>query len=38
MKNRKAAVPGGIRCKVEFSALGNDTIRPAKLKGSEQIN
>jgi RND family efflux transporter MFP subunit len=38
MKNRKAEVPGGIRCKVEFSALGVAAASPARLKRSEQIN
>lgn len=32
MKNRKASIPGGIRCQVEFAALGTDAIRPVKLK------
>lgn len=32
MKNRKAAIPGGIRCQVEFAALGVAAARPAKLK------
>lgn len=32
MKNRQASIPGGIRCQVEFSALGAAVPRPAKLK------
>jgi RND family efflux transporter MFP subunit len=32
MKNRKAAIPGGIRCQVEFSALGKMAQKTAKLK------
>lgn len=32
MKNRKAAIPGGIRCQVEFPALGTMAPKPAKLK------
>lgn len=32
MKNRKASVPGGIRCQVEFPALGGIAPRKAKSK------
>lgn len=32
MKNRRAAIPGGIRCQVEFPALGTTAPKPAKLK------
>ena len=32
MKNRKAAIPGGIRCHVEFAALGKATPGQEKLK------
>jgi RND family efflux transporter MFP subunit len=32
MKNRKAAIPGGIRCQVEFAALGKVTPGQEKLK------
>ena len=32
MKNRNASIPGGIRCRVEFSALGAVAPRPAKLE------
>jgi RND family efflux transporter MFP subunit len=32
MKNRKASIPGGIRCQVEFPTLEAAAIRPAKLK------
>lgn len=32
MKNRKASIPGGIRCQVEFAALGAEAVRPVKLK------
>lgn len=32
MKNRKASIPGGIRCQVEFAALGVSAAKPAKLK------
>jgi len=32
MKNRKASIPGGIRCEVEFPGLGTIAPRRAKLK------
>jgi len=32
MKNRKASIPKGIRCQVEFSALSAVAPMPAKLK------
>lgn len=32
MKNRKASIPGGIRCRVEFPALGAVAPSPAKTK------
>jgi RND family efflux transporter MFP subunit len=32
LKNRKASIPGGIRCQVEFPALGAMAPRTAKLK------
>jgi RND family efflux transporter MFP subunit len=31
MKNRNGSIPGGIRCRVDFSALGATAPRPAKL-------
>ena len=32
LKNRKASIPGGIRCQVEFPTLEAAAPRPAKLK------
>jgi RND family efflux transporter MFP subunit len=32
IKNRQGSIPGGIRCKVEFSALGNAALSPIKYK------
>jgi RND family efflux transporter MFP subunit len=32
LKNRRAAIPGGIRCQVEFPALATTAPRTAKLK------
>jgi RND family efflux transporter MFP subunit len=32
IKNRQGSIPGGIRCKVEFAALGNTAIIPVKAK------
>jgi len=32
MKNRKASIPGGIRCRVEFSALNAAEPGQKKLK------
>jgi RND family efflux transporter MFP subunit len=32
MKNRKASIPGGIRCQVEFPTLEAAALKPAKLK------
>jgi len=32
MKNRKAVIPGGIRCQVEFAAIGKVAQKTVKLK------